>query len=54
MVTTGDFTGNGVLDLAVGLQSPNSVAIELNQGTAVRPARDGRPRSAEQRLSWLT
>ncbi len=32
MVTTGDFTGDGELDLAIGLQSPNSVAIELNQG----------------------
>ena len=32
VVTTGDFTGDGELDLAVGLQSPNSVAIELNQG----------------------
>jgi len=31
-ITTGDFTGDGELDLAVGLQSPNSVAIELNQG----------------------
>jgi len=32
VVTTGDFTGDGELDLAVGLQSPNSVTIELNQG----------------------
>ena len=32
MVTTGDFTGDGHLDLAVALQSPNSVSIELNQG----------------------
>ncbi|MGP0063055.1 MAG: FG-GAP repeat domain-containing protein [Isosphaeraceae bacterium] len=31
-ITTGDFNGDGVIDLAIGLQSPNSVAIELNQG----------------------
>jgi hypothetical protein len=32
VVTSGDFTGDGVLDLAVVLQDPTSVAIELNQG----------------------
>jgi FG-GAP-like repeat len=32
VVATGDFTGNGELDLAVGLQGPNSVEIELNLG----------------------
>ena len=32
MVTTGDFTGDGRTDLAIALQSPNSVTIELNQG----------------------
>jgi hypothetical protein len=32
VVATGDFTGDGELDLAIGLQDPNNVAIELNQG----------------------
>jgi FG-GAP-like repeat len=32
VVTTGDYTGNGRLDIAVILQNPTSVAIELNQG----------------------
>ena len=32
VVTTGDFTGNRDLDLAIGLEDPGSVAIELNQG----------------------
>jgi hypothetical protein len=31
-IATGDFTGNGLVDLAVAIQSPNSVAIELNLG----------------------
>ena len=31
-VTAGDFTGDGRFDLAIAQQSPNSVAIVLNQG----------------------
>ena len=31
-LTTGSFTGDGEIDLAVTRQDPNSVAIELNQG----------------------
>jgi hypothetical protein len=31
-ITTGDFTGDGESDLAVDLQGPNSVTVELNQG----------------------
>lgn len=31
-ITTGDFTGDGRSDLAIGRGGPNSVAIELNQG----------------------
>ena len=31
-IATGDLTGNGELDLVVGLQTSNTVAIELNQG----------------------
>ena len=42
-VTTGDFTGDGEDDLAIALQSPNSVAIELNQGNGqfVQPSSVG-------------
>jgi hypothetical protein len=32
VVTSGDFTGDGELDLAIASQNPDSVAIELNQG----------------------
>ena len=32
VVTTGEFTGDGELDLAIGLQDPNSFVIELNLG----------------------
>ena len=32
-ITMGDYTGDGKLDLAIALQSPSSVAIELNQGS---------------------
>ena len=32
VIATGDFTGDGESDLAIALQSPNGVAIELNQG----------------------
>ena len=32
VVTTGDFTGDRKTDLAIATASPNSVAIELNQG----------------------
>jgi hypothetical protein len=32
VVATGDFTGDGQSDLAVALEDPNSVTIELNQG----------------------
>ena len=31
-IATGDFTGNGQDDLAIGTESPNAVVIELNQG----------------------
>ena len=31
-ITAADFTGDGLLDLAVALQSPNSVTVELNLG----------------------
>ena len=31
-ITTGDFTGDGLADLAIGRSGPNSVTIELNQG----------------------
>jgi hypothetical protein len=31
-IAAGDFTGNGMTDLAIATQSPNSVAIALNQG----------------------
>ena len=32
-ITAGDFTGDGLPDLAIATQSPNSVAIELNLGS---------------------
>ncbi len=32
VVTTGDYNGDGLADLAVATQSPNNVVIELNQG----------------------
>jgi hypothetical protein len=32
-LATGDFTGNGRSDLAIASQSPNSVVVELNQGS---------------------
>ena len=33
VVATGDFTGDGRTDLAIASQSPNSVVVELNQGS---------------------